>query len=291
MAKPTPPTGPTQAQQDARTIVDQYLKQIGLGSVPGTWVWNEITGSGLTDSAGIAAKLELDLQNTTWFKAAFPGLEERTKNGFPAMNVADYLSYESQAYSLARAAGLPQGFMDKALIGEMIGKDVSMSELTARINDGYEAATTAAPEVRAEMQNYGLEHGDLAAFFLDPTRAEPLLMQKFTAAQIGAAGVEAGFGEIGLNQASHLAQLGVSQAQAISGFGQIAPLAGLETQLPGGHGPTVTGQQLLAAQFEGSGTAQLAVQHAQESREAPAKGGGGFAGGQEGVTGAGFGQS
>lgn len=301
MADPDPPKGPPAGtppyQIDAREIIDTYLRQLGLTNLPRGWVWHEITGAGLTDPTAIAAKVELDLQTTTAFKERFPGLELRQKAGLPAITVAQYLSYEDQANQLARAAGLPQGFMNRETIGKLIGADVSASELSQRVNDGYAAAMKAPPETRELLNKYyGIDLGHLAAYFLDPTHALPMLQQRFLAAQIGTQGVESGFGDIGQATATHLAQLGISQGQAAAGFATLAPLTALETSLPGAPGSqgspaNVTGGQLVAAQFEGSGAAQLAVQHAQETREAPAKGGGGFALSQQGLVGAGFGNT
>ncbi len=259
------------------------LKQYGLQNLD-MWAMGEL---GQNKSAD---QVILDLYNTPQFQAAFPGIAQRQANGLPAMSPADYLSYSDQALQMARAAGLPPGTMTTAEIGQLIGNDVSINELSDRLTNAYSAAMTAPPETRALLQEYyGITPGGLTAYFLDPENNVNLLKQQVTAAQIGTAGVTSGVGDIGSGLANLLAQTGVSQAQAASGFQNIGPLAPLETALPGqpAQGSTVSADQLAQSQFLGDAGSTRAVQQADETRKAPFEGGGGYALTSMGVAGAG----
>lgn len=268
---------------DAISYLNGVLQQYGLGDLSG-WAWNELAQNKSAD------QVVLDLQSTPQFNAAFPGMKLRQQNNLPAMSVSDYLSYEDQAQQMARAAGMPAGFMTTAEVGTLIGNDVSSTELSDRITNGYQAAMMAPPETRTLLSEYyGVAPGGLAAYYLDPNNALPLLEQQTTAAQIGSAGVTSGVGDIGSSLATLLAGTGVTAAQASSGFQNIAPLTPLETALPGtpATGSTVSTDQLASSQFIGDAASTRAVQQAQETRKAPSEGGGGFALTSKGVAGAG----
>lgn len=254
------------------------------------FAWGEITGN--VDPSQVV----LDLQNQPVFDKRFPGLKERTAAGFDAMSVSDYLSYETQAQQQARALGLPDGFMTSQEIGSLIAGNVSPNELSDRLNNVYVVANNSTPEVKAQLKAYfgaDITPGGLAALALDPTKAEPLLQQQLTAAQLGGAGVSAGLGAVTKGTAMEIAQTGITQAGIQSGIGQIAPLAPLETALPGQTTNTATGanvvsvDQLAKGQFLSSQPDQRALQVAQESRTAPFKSGGGDIATQKGVVGLG----
>lgn len=282
----------TQSQVDAikqmNSVVGSYgfsgneLKQLV------DWSWNEIIGN--IDPTQVV----LDLQNHPVFEARFPGLKERTAAGFDAISVSDYINYETAALQQARALGLPEGFMSKQEIGSLIAGNVSADELSNRLNNVYVVANNSTPEVKAQLKAYfgaDITPGGLAALALDPKKAEPILQQQLTAAQLGGAGVSAGLGAVSKGTAIEIAQTGITQSGIQSGIGQIAPLAALETALPGqttnATANTVSVDQLAKGQFLSSAADQRALQVAQESRLAPFKGGGGSVATQKGVVGLG----
>lgn len=287
-AATAPNTPSPQDNQNYTQYLSGILNSYGIdttGSLA-AWVTQQVQNNVTPDEFTLA------LQSRPEFQARFPGMAARTSNGYNAMSVADYLSYEDNAKQLARAAGLPAGFMTNQEVAALIGGDVSLSELSDRINKGYAAAMNAPPETQQLLHNYfGIDTGHLAAYYLDPNRALPLLENQTTAAQIGASGIESGVGDIGGNLAFKLALQGLSPTEARSGFAQVAPLAPLEVAQPGttGVGPnaTVTATNLGAAQFLGTAADTRAVQVAQETRTGPTKGGGGLATSAKGVSGAG----
>jgi hypothetical protein len=219
------------------------------------------------------------------------------------MSVTNYMQYQTQAMAMERAAGLPQNFIDKETIGKLVGANVSTIELGARINDAVSLAYQSTPEQRQMFNQYfGSQYhfagmgqqdakvttGQIAAVLLDPQRAEPLIHEQITAAQIGGTGVTAGLGAISRPLAMQLAQAGITQSQALSGFQQIGPLAPLEKDLVGlgkdKSQEAVNVNQLAESQFLGQSQATRAIQVAQEIRKAPFTGGGGFTTGARGSS-------
>jgi hypothetical protein len=241
------------------------------------------------------------------FEKQFPGFvsanQELTKAGLPAVSVSQYQQYETTAFAAARAAGLPDGFLNKDNIGTLIGGNVSTTELSARFTDAVNLAYNSTPAQQAQFNQYfgtgyNLDHGgptngavttgQIAALLLNPNTAEPLIHQQITAAQIGGAGVTAGVGAISAPEALKLAQAGVSGQVS---FSQIAPLAPLETALPGqvtnAGQNTLTPDQLVGAQLLPDATTTRQLEVAQESRKAPFTGGGGVVSTSGGAVGAG----
>ena len=116
-----------------------------------------------------------------------------------------------------------------------------------------------------------LNQGALTAYFINPTKAIPLLQQQFTAAQIAAEGTRTGVGQLSLTQATTLAQQGVTDSQAAQGFGTLAQQQGLFQAQAKGEAPIDLNTQ-IAAQFDNSAAAQLRIRRAQESRLADFQG-------------------
>lgn len=299
-APSTTPTIANEAEVGATTAsaeaqVATVLQQAGLGSLA-PWANQQIAqlaGQGM-DPSDIATQIGVDLYSTPQFNAAFPGMAIRQAKGLPAMSVADYLAYVDQANQYAQAAGLPTGFMNATTIGNLIGNDVSATELNQRLTAGYQAAMNAPQETRNLLsQYYGVNTGDLAAYYLDPTKAESLLQNQLVGAEVGTQAAQSGFGALTASNATALSQELAAQGKVgqTSGkwdvdvgstFSTLAPLAKLENAMPGmgAAAPALTQQQLLNYGFLSKG--QQNVQTAVETRKAFAGGGGG-----EDVTGAG----
>jgi hypothetical protein len=128
--------------------------------------------------------------------------------------------------------------------------------------------------------------GALAAYYLDPGRAYDVLINQLTQAQIGAEGVETGFGQISAGQAARLQQAGITEAEARTDFGKINKLQPLETPLPGVPGGTMSQQDLINYGFFGANPQEL--ENVQAVRKAPFSGGGGYAQTARGTVGAGY---
>lgn len=265
----------------AKAIVTQTLNQYGLGSLI-NWAWGIYTSSG-GGQTGIDA-ITAELPQTSQFKARFPAYDVLAKAG-RAMSVQEMLQYEQSARQIFQANGIPAGFYDTPQgLAQFMENDVSVAELETRVKDAQQAMISSPQDVRDSLQRlYGIDHGHLTAFFLDPTQAEPIIAQKFTAAQIAAQSGRAGVGQLDQTQAEHLAQLGVTDATAATGFQTLGLEQGLFQAQTTGENVIGLDTQ-LGAQFGGDTAAQLAFQQRQSQRKAAFAEGTGFGIGQSGVS-------
>jgi hypothetical protein len=267
----------------AKATIKAFLDQYGLGSLA-DWAWGVFTGAGGDLSTGIAT-ITAELPDQKAFQVRFPAYQQLAKEG-RGMSVQDMLNYETQARQILHQNGIPQGFYDSPdELAKFMLNDVSVSELQARVQDAQKAMISAPQDVRNQLHTlYGIDQGHLTAFFLDPTKAEPILAQKYTAAQIAAQASRAGVGQLNTTQAEHLAQLGVTDSQAQTGFGQLGQQQGLfQAQTQGEQ--TIGLNEQLAGTFGGDAQAALAFQQRQAQRKAQFGENSGFGVGQGGVSG------
>lgn len=252
-------------QADAVAILSQELLSWGFGQDAVNWAQAQIQSNNSVDQILYSLRQQPFYVNSIFGQVA----AARAKNGLPAMTESQILSYKDYAVGLAQQAGLPKGFISDQELQTLMGHDVSTAELDQRITQGYQAALKAPPDVLAELQTYyGVTPGHLAAYFLDPKKALPLIQQQFSAAQIGAEATRTGFGAIDANQAMGIAQLGVTDAQAKTGFTDLAKQAQLMAALPGSAELGITQEQQLGAEFAGNAQDQQAIQRRAQERTA-----------------------
>ena len=229
------------------------------------------------------------VRGTEAYKTRFKANEYRIANGYTPKSEDEIIGLENAFKTTLRANSLPQGFYDKQEdFNNFIGRDVSPDELNARVSQGYNAVMQAEPGTKAELkQLYGLSDGDIAAFFIDPTRFNQSdAIKKAQAAQVASeARRQAGF-TLDVATAESLATEGITRGQAQQGFQQIGAtqeLLGMDLQ-----GETaLTQQEQIAGTF---GTNQAAAQRIatrRRKRQATFEQGGGFAATQTGTTGLG----
>lgn len=226
-----------------------------------------------------ADTITLLLQNTDAYKQRFAGNQIRLKNGYAVLSPADYIATENAYRQSMRAAGLPSGFYDSpADFANFIGGDVSASEMNSRVQMASQATLTASPQYKAALQQMGLSNGDLTAYFLDPTKALPLLQQQAATAAIGSEALVRGL-SFDQGYAQQLAQAGFSQSQAAQGYSQIA---GEFQTLQGAA--RASGQQFTYGQEEqavfqpGAGQNEILRQRLESYNRAQTQG---FVGGEE----------
>ena len=238
---------------------------------------------------------------TQAFKDATPGFAERVQNGYPGMTVGDYFAYKAAVQAQAKAAGFPANFVGNQEIGALVANNVSADEVSTRINDAFATAQNAPPEITQALQDYyHVGPGGVAAYFLDPAKATDVLHQQATAAIIGGEGAIAGFGEVSAADALRFAKAsglagGTAAAATSAAQGALGGVSG-DVSLTRSGVATPANEQATAAQVEGAALLgdyadKQAVNRAANQRNAPFRGGGGFAGqGQPGQpTGAGYG--
>lgn len=280
---PATATSPgTLGDQDAMATITALLNQYGLGSLA-SWAWSEITAGAST------AQVTLDMQSQPAFQQRFPGIAQRQAAGLPAISPADYVSYEDSLAQLTHQYGIPQGIWDTpAAIGQMIGNDTSISEVQARIQQGYAVVATAPPEVRASFaQMFGAAgDGALAAYVMDEKNSVPVLEQQVAAAQLQGTAAQSSV-NINDNLAMKLAQSGVSVSQLQNAAGSVATQASLFNATPGEVSAPTQGQG-VEAQLGTDAASAAVVAQAQSARQSAFRGGGGAESDQFGAEGIGI---
>ena len=126
---------------------------------------------------------------------------------------------------------------------KFIEADISPSELQQRVEKGFAAVDNADPEVlksmRALYPEIGNDRAMLAAFYLDPTKATPLLILRTEAAKIARVAKQRGnlgagdIAALGASGFENLAQQGLSEAQVEQGFGAYNLQKGLFDEMSG----------------------------------------------------------
>jgi hypothetical protein len=249
----------------------------------------------ILDETTISYYVSQDPAIQTIFDERFAGNKILRDQGKTEYSYSSYIALEQELQSDLRDSGFPPGFYDDpASIAKFIGGEVSRSELRDRAQAAYVAVRQADPGTVAELKNlYGVNEGELAAYFLDPTKALDAMGKRLTgqdltrrvqAAQIGAqARGQAGIG-LTAQEAEALAAQGVTRQTAQEGFAAIQQQQEL-------FQPIMPGEQAISQQEQISGTLGLNAEAAQRiatrrrRRRAEFETGGGFAATQTGLSG------
>jgi hypothetical protein len=244
---PYAPTGPSASDTASRqNIFDQVQALFTTYGIikPGDPASDALlkTIKDLAMSGAGADTISLQLQQSDAYKARFAGNETRRAAGLNVLSPAEYIATENAYDQILRASGVPTGFYNSsAEKAKLIGADVSASELQSRVDLAAKSISGADPFYTQQLQNlYGLSQGDMIAHVLDPAAAMPLLQQQAQSTTIAAAAARNAT-NINLTTAQQLAGMGITQAQAEQGFGNIA------NQLPG--------MQAIASRYQGYGDA------------------------------------
>jgi hypothetical protein len=199
-----------------------------------------------------------------------------------AISEASYIDYEQQAAALEQRYGLPSGMLMNNVTG-LLTNDVSATELNDRVIMASAASIQAPKELKDTFRNYyGIDAGGLAAYFLDPNVATPLLEKQYASTLIGSEAVRQGLA-VNVNSAENLQSLGITQDQAREGFGKVVRAKGL-TQ---GRGDITTNKELIAANLGNNSEAQKNIERVAASRTGRFQQGGQYAQTKEGNVGLG----
>jgi len=265
----------TGAPQSAYAIISQDLERYGLGSLA-KFVTDLVFKENVLDENIIRGRM----RETEQYKTRFAGNEARRRAGFNVLSENEYLYLENAYRQQLRSAGMPKGFYDSPEdFTAMIGGDVSIAELATRVNQGYEAVKNADPQVVKEMKRlYGVNDSQLAAYFLDPVKSAPMLVEQAKSAQIAAEATKQAGLKITSKQGEQLAQAGINAEQARQGFATIGQAQELFNPLAGEQGVGMTKQEQIGAVFSTDAGAAQRLRKKQAERTAVFQGGGGFAG-------------
>ena len=220
------------------------------------------------------------IRETPIYKERFKGNLDRASKGLPELSEAEYINQEFAYKTNLKNLGMPRGFYDtKEAFANLIANDISPVEFAQRIQQGYNAVTQADPEVVNQLKRMvtDLTDGDIAAYFLDPTKSGQEIERKARAAQISAAGVTQGGMQITTAQAERLAQQGITSEQAQQGFAQL----GQQQQLFNINRPgeqALTQEDIIAGTFSNQQAAAKRIAQRRRGRTAAFEQGGGFSG-------------
>jgi hypothetical protein len=245
-APPGPPVDPVVGgtRADARNTIRAVLATYGLGELSdylyGVYARGEVNVN--NPNALIFAIREQDA-----YKKRFAANAARAKKGLAELDPASYLQLENSYRQLLQSNGLPPGFYDQTEdFTTLLEGDVSPQELQTRVQQGFRAVEDADPEVKRQMQElYGVSEAGLAAYFLDSTKAAPILTRQAEAAKIAARAKEQGRIQLLSGTAEEIAARGITAQESIAGFTALGLQEGLFTEMMGEQ--ALTQQQKVGA--------------------------------------------
>lgn len=266
--------------ESAQSVLAQWFNSYGLSSLAG-WAYEKLAAGASID------EIMLELTDRPEYEARFPAMKTLQQQG-RAVNEAQYIAYENAVRGIMRNAGLPAGFYDQpADFAGLFVNDLSVAEVEQRVGVAYERVAFAPDDVKAAFaEMYGAGSNDaLAAFMLDPDRAQPIIQKQVAAAEMKA---QAGRYGLGITQqTAETLATGVTPeqgAQAIRAAGQLRPLTE-QTVMEEQTGMGLSTEELLA------GTSGLApqdkIKKTLEARVAQFQGQGGAVQSQQGIIGLG----
>jgi hypothetical protein len=280
---PTPTTTPplSQLQQqinslsgtnrDAFVALETLFTQYGLGSLVNN-IFNFIKQGYSQDT------ITLLLQDTPEYKQRFAGNAIRQKNGLAILSPADYLATEASYYQVVKAAGLPANFYNsQADWVNWIGNDVSPTEVQSRVQMAQTATEQAPPDLVQALGQMGVPKESLVAYFLDDTKALPILQQQFNAAQIGASALRNNL-VMDPTRATTFANMGITVDQANSAYQQIGETLPTLQELGQVYNQNYNQQTAENSLLLGQGAATLQTQQLEAKERAAFSGNAGAAG-------------
>lgn len=253
----------------------------------------------VTDVDQVSRFIENDPTSQDQMKKRFSGNQARIAAGLQPYKPSEYIAAEKAYIQRLKDNGMPLGFYDtQEDLAKLIGNDVSAAEFDARLQRGYMAAQNAPQAVKRQLQDlYGVSEADMAAYYLDPTRAVDVMGRKksstlyarqLEAAQIAAQGKQQANIQLGAMTAEELAAGGISAAQAQQGFAEIGATQELFKATTGEMAAgeqAISTEQQVAGVFGTNAQARQAIAERKRRRQAAFEGSTGFEAGQAGAAG------
>lgn len=245
----------------AYDLITLELNRMGLSSLVGPL--KSLFESGISDGES----LRLALSQTPEYQTRFSANAKRIAAGLSALSPAEYLQLEDQYQNVMRNYGLPASYYTKDSTGkqsgfdELLGGDVSATELEERLITGQERVLKSNPEVLQALKTFypGIEKGDILAYSLDPKNALKDIQRKVAAAEIGGAALAQGLATSATG-AEELAGFGVTKLQAQQGFADVAQMAPRGSALSEIYNEAPYNQASATAEVFGTSGAAAATQ-------------------------------
>ena len=246
----------TSATQDAYAILSDSIGSWFGGDPVLTQQAANFLKSEMQNNIGANQAL-VDMRNQQFYLTRFAGNTARQKAGLNVLSEAAYVTLENSYSETLNGYGLNNyfgtSFQSKtAGLANLIGGDVSATEFQSRVKLAEDQVINSDPNIVNQLKSfYNIDTTDLMKYYLDPTQNLSALTMKTQAAQIGTAAVEQGL-TTSASSAMNLAQMGVTQNQAQSGYatiGQMLPTATKLSQIYGNQSNGYTQTSAEAEQF------------------------------------------
>jgi len=236
------------------------------------WLTQELTTTSNT------SQIYLDMTQQPFYQSRFAGNYTRQANGLNMLSEADYISLENQYANTFTQYGV-SNLSTQSEFANLIGNDISATELNSRVQLAVQNVQYADPTVLATLQTYypGVSQANLVSYFLNPAATLPQLTQQVANADIGAAATQQGLtasltGNANTLGSQALGLYGVTYSQAQQGYGKVAQVLPQAERLSAIYGGQtginynqITGEQQY---LENSGAATLQQQKLTQYEEA-----------------------
>lgn len=246
----TSSSGTSSVTQDAFALLKDTFTSYGLSELASVIEGYMKSNMGPYEAA-------LLLKQTPEYKLRFAGNEARSKAGLDVLTEGEYISLEKQYSAAMKQYGVGEGstnnLANRTQFAQLIGNDISPTELTYRLDTAVNQVQNADPEILKTLQTYypGVNKTGLIAYFLDPKATLPVLQQQALTAEIGTAAKEAGL-LYNIDRATALAKYGVTQQQAQTGYrtiGEVLPTASKLSDIYGAQTGTKYDQTTAEQQY------------------------------------------
>ncbi len=279
----TPPAAPKPSQSAVdylNSVLSDYFTGDDLEAL------KNVAWSFLTENTQYSDDQFLrSIRGTTQYQTRFAGNKKRVEAGLPELSPAEYIGLENSYRNIMRFYNIPEDFYNSTDdFTKLIEGNVDPAELNQRVQRGYAAVKQASPDVIQQMKTlYGVEESELAAYFLDPTRATAILTRRAEAAQTAAAARQGGI-QLEASLAETIAAENISPERVRQGAATVTQQAQVRQALQAGE-ETISEQEALQAEFGLSEAAAQRIRQRQRRRVSEFEAGGGFVQTQAGVTG------
>jgi hypothetical protein len=247
----------------AYDFIRSRAEELGIGVAIANRIIDLVADKGLSLQA-----IDLEIQTTPEYKARFAGIEKYKQNfasdiaaGKKAAQPtpAEYIAYEKQAQNVLNRFGLAD-LANQETYADLIGGDVSITEVTERITDVYDRIQNADDVLKTQLSTYFPTYGtsDFARALLTgktPQDMASQLKRRLTTAEIASEATRAGL-MTNAERAQQLEQMGVSRNLARAGFSKIAEQQPVLEKLGNIYGEQVSQEELEAEQFQGLASAR-----------------------------------
>lgn len=243
-----------QQKADAFALIEATIRSYGFSESEMQEI-GQFIRDGLMNPQMGPNQLLLAMRQLASYKARFQGNEVRRAMGLNALSEAQYLAQEQDYGATFRQRGL-QRFATREQFANLIGNDISNTELGKRVDLAVQRVSYGDPAVLKQLRTYyNITEQDIAAYYLSPKEVLPELEAKTTTAEIGAMASKFGLASE-KERAEALRQEGVDLTRARAGYEIIAGRLPRAKQISEFYAPSnIEYGQTTAEEEEFKGTA------------------------------------